>query len=424
MKKTQKKKILFLLILLFATTPLLSPIYLQDNTVGLDDSNSNLHLNAVTIDGNGQLSAAASAGNGTKANPYILGGYVNETITISNTNAYFILRNCTTSYIWNAPYENFKFENVTNGIIANNTYSHCYCGSGYRIFQFIDSHNNTIANNTMVYNAGNADNMRGLYMSNSDGNVIMNNYFCHNWQEWGGDCYIVHVTSCDFNNFSQNKICDNVGREATSHAFWMSSSNNNEITQNWICDTVNHTPITLYDASVAIEISGQNNSVRWNIFHNNTVQALIGAGNTVEDNDWHEFELITNGQLNPTTGDTATTYSYSITYTDADNTTPSFIRVIIDGTPQNMSKQNAGDNDYTDGCIYIYTTKLTVGDHCYHFEASNGTDSERLVFIGAYSGPTVSEHTGGIPSFVFLFGTISLAALALVHFLKRKLNPL
>ncbi len=429
MKKTKKenKRALVLLILLFTITLLLSPVFPKGNNKGLVDINSRLQIKAVTIDGNSQLSAAASAGNGTKANPYILEGYINETITISNTNAYFILRNCTISYQNPAPYDNFKFDNVTNGIIVNNTYSHNYCGSGYRAFQLLSSNNNTFANNTMIYNAGNADNFRGLYMSGSDGNAIMNNYLCHNWQEWGGDCYVIQIVSCDFNNFSQNKICNNLGLDASSHAFYMSSSNNNNITQNWICDNFNSSPSTPYGPSYGIQISGANNSVTWNIIHNNTVQAIIGGGNTVENNDWHEFALITNGKLSPSTGDNQTTYTYSITYTDLDNTAPSFVRVIIDGTPYNMSKQNTGDTDYTDGCLYIYKTSLVMGNisHSYHFEASNGTDSERLVFIGEYSGPTVSVDLGADPwnliFLIFIFPAVGICIAVVVLYKRRNL---
>ncbi len=417
MTKKNNTRVLLLLVLLFATILLMSPVCLNEKNEELDDLNSSLYIKAVSINGNAQLSAAASAGNGTKANPYILGGYVNQTISIANTNAYFILRNCTYSHI-SAPYENFKFDNITNGIIVNNTYSYCSCGSGYRIFQLLNSDNNTFVNNTMVYNSGNADNMRGLYMSNSDGNLIMNNYFCNNWQEWGGDCYIVEIHSSDSNNFTQNKICNNLGIDASSHAFWMTTSNDNIISQNWICDNCNLSTGSLY-CSYGIQINGANNSVTWNMIHNNTVPSVIGDGNTVQDNDWHKFELITNGQVSPSTGDNKKTYTYSITYTDLNNTAPSFVRVIIDGTPFNMSKQTTSDNDYTDGCIYQYKTSMDVGNHNYRFEASNGTDSERLVFIGYYSGPEVSEHKG-VPGFILLYGTIGVFAVALIYLRRRK----
>ncbi|NVM54013.1 MAG: hypothetical protein HWN66_09965, partial [Candidatus Helarchaeota archaeon] len=56
----------------------------------------------LSIYGNTELNATASAGNGSLGNPYILENYVINAsglpasgITIENTNAYFILRNCT-----------------------------------------------------------------------------------------------------------------------------------------------------------------------------------------------------------------------------------------------------------------------------------------------------------------------------------------
>ncbi|HUX98703.1 MAG TPA: hypothetical protein VMV49_04060, partial [Candidatus Deferrimicrobium sp.] len=281
MKIKPKKGFIFFLFLLFATMSLLSPVYQEEYNEDLTDPNSILHIKTVSINGNSQLNATASSGNGTAENPYILEGYVNQMIGISNTNAYFILRNCTISHIVGVPYDNFKFTNVTNAKIVNNTYSYCYCGSGYRIFQFINSHNNIFANNTMTYNSGMADNFRGFCMDGSDGNQIINNDFCYNWQEGGGDCFILYIVSSDFNNFSQNKICYNLGVNAVSRAVWVSTSNNNTITQNWICNNYNNYP-DYPIPSCGIQISGADNNVTWNIIHNNTIQAAIGAGNTVE----------------------------------------------------------------------------------------------------------------------------------------------
>ena len=123
MMKERNIGVLLLFILLFATTPLLSLVSLKESNEELDP-NSNIQVNAVTINGNGQLSAAASAGIGTKETPYILEGYVDEEISISNTNAYFILRNCTFSNptISGDP-DIFVFNNVTNGIFVNNTFT-------------------------------------------------------------------------------------------------------------------------------------------------------------------------------------------------------------------------------------------------------------------------------------------------------------
>ena len=432
MRKKATKKIITLLILLLATAPLFSTVHLKEDNESLGDSNSRLSMKALTINGNSQLNSTASAGNGTAATPYILEGYVNESISISNTDAYFILRNCTISHQSPASIKIY-LNNVTNGIITNNTYSHCFSGSGHIGIHLVDSDNNTIANSTIVYNSGNADNFRGIYLSNSDGNEILDNYICHNWQESGGDCAGIQLRgNSRFNRISKNVICNNTAFSAGSDGIIVLDSHNNEITQNWIRDNWNnYSP----NNSTGVNIGdwGQpahNNSVSWNILHNDTIPVQIWAGSTgniVEDNDYHEFELIKNGQVTPPTGDDLTAYTYSITYTDLDDTAPTFIRVIIDGTPRNMSKQNPGDSDYTDGCLYIYTTSLAIGSHDYHFEASNGTDSERLLFIGEYSGPNVSEHVedGRNPLIILLiimFPIIGVTLAVVILYRQKQLS--
>ncbi|MEM2899285.1 MAG: lamin tail domain-containing protein, partial [Thermoplasmata archaeon] len=96
------------------------------------------------------------------------------------------------------------------------------------------------------------------------------------------------------------------------------------------------------------------------------------------------------GLVSPTEGNTATVFVYTVVYTDVENTAPSYIRVYIDGTYYNMIKQNAGDNTYTDGCVYVYSTTLGAGNHDYYFMASDGSLSARLPEVGVYSGPVVN----------------------------------
>ncbi len=86
-------------------------------------------------------------------------------------------------------------------------------------------------------------------------------------------------------------------------------------------------------------------------------------------------------------------FTYSVRYFDADNEAPSPnpVQVVIDGTPFNMTKQDDGDNVYTDGCLYIYTTWLDEGDHEHYFQASDGINMNRTPSSGAYTGPSVNH---------------------------------
>ena len=53
-----------------------------------------------------------------------------------------------------------------------------------------------------------------------------------------------------------------------------------------------------------------------------------------------------------------------------------------------MAKQDSQDDDYTDGCIYTYSTSLILGSHTYHFAAM---DNVNIITTHAYSGPTITN---------------------------------
>nr|MDO8109728.1 right-handed parallel beta-helix repeat-containing protein [Candidatus Sigynarchaeota archaeon] len=91
---------------------------------------------------------------------------------------------------------------------------------------------------------------------------------------------------------------------------------------------------------------------------------------------------LTGGTVSPATGTTSTFYVFSTVYSDANNEAPSFVRVHVNGTVFYMTKQDPWDMNYTDGCIYEYTTPLPVGDHEFHFEASDGLAGARLPITG------------------------------------------
>jgi hypothetical protein len=99
---------------------------------------------------------------------------------------------------------------------------------------------------------------------------------------------------------------------------------------------------------------------------------------------------LSSGSVDPLLGDNSTAFTYTVTYTDADNQAPQSIIVFIDENPKIMSKEDPEDSDFTDGCVYNYETVLSAGINEYHFEASDGTDLVRLPLVGEYSGPRVN----------------------------------
>jgi len=100
---------------------------------------------------------------------------------------------------------------------------------------------------------------------------------------------------------------------------------------------------------------------------------------------------LSNGSVSPLSGNLDTVFQFNVTYTDADNDTPSYVNVIIDGVAHNMTKQNIGDSDYTDGCVYKYSTTLPKDFHSYSFEASDGINTTSTLTV---HGIRVTEKEG------------------------------
>ena len=80
---------------------------------------------------------------------------------------------------------------------------------------------------------------------------------------------------------------------------------------------------------------------------------------------------LTNGKMTPSSGDTDTTFTFSVDYQDDDSDPPQSITVVIDGNPHNM---DLASGTAADGS-YEYNTKLSKGAHSYYFTANDGTDS-------------------------------------------------
>jgi len=91
----------------------------------------------------------------------------------------------------------------------------------------------------------------------------------------------------------------------------------------------------------------------------------------------------------PANGTTSTVFTWSVTYSDADNDAPAFVRVIIDGgAPVNMTKVTPGTN-YRAGVVYTYSATLGLGSHNYRFIANDGfQDAEQMPL---QSGPLVQD---------------------------------
>jgi hypothetical protein len=106
----------------------------------------------------------------------------------------------------------------------------------------------------------------------------------------------------------------------------------------------------------------------------------------VKTNVTNNFPNLTDPEVNPLTGHQATVFVYTVNFTDADNDTPSYIYVVIDGTNYTMNEVDSGDINTTDGKQYTYNTTLSFGSHNYSMICSDGI---AVNSTAVFNNPTV-----------------------------------
>ncbi|MFO7946427.1 MAG: carboxypeptidase regulatory-like domain-containing protein [Armatimonadota bacterium] len=112
-------------------------------------------------------------------------------------------------------------------------------------------------------------------------------------------------------------------------------------------------------------------------------------------------------------GTTATSFVFFVTYVDLDNDPPSFIRLGLDGTPENpdrvleLTPDRPEDTVYTDGVTYkSEPIKLAAGEHTFYGQASDGkarypaaSPGDPLIYAGAL-GETPDDDADGYQDYV------------------------
>jgi len=91
---------------------------------------------------------------------------------------------------------------------------------------------------------------------------------------------------------------------------------------------------------------------------------------------------LSEGGVNPSTGNTTTLFTFQVKYIDSNNTPPTAVYVYIDGQPHSMWWPGY---NYTTGEWCYYWTRLSAGNHSYYFTAINSNGSYRLPSSGSYS---------------------------------------
>ena len=196
---------------------------LQENVkiLSRDDRYENLNLayvshNPIYINSNTDFTSQGFSGSGTEIDPYVLDGVLIigngsiPCIDISSTTSYFIISD---NYILNGSY-GIKLNNVFNGYISNNIVTNSTLDGVY----VYNSNDNVITDNRIINNFGEsmqinlsenntisyneiANCTTGLFLtSNSVNNTIIYNTISNL------SLYGIYVTSSQFNNISSNEI--------------------------------------------------------------------------------------------------------------------------------------------------------------------------------------------------------------------------
>jgi methionine-rich copper-binding protein CopC len=97
---------------------------------------------------------------------------------------------------------------------------------------------------------------------------------------------------------------------------------------------------------------------------------------------------LTDGAVDPIIGSLATPFTYTVTYTQINDVAPTVQNVVIDGSSYAMTDPTGGAGPYSGGVVFTYVhTFGGGGDHEFHFEFSDGTNSDRLPSAGELWGP-------------------------------------
>ena len=196
----------------------------------------------ISIDGNADFATKALAeswsGDGSPGNPYIIQGYdINAAsasgISIQNTNAHFIVRDC---YFHNGSSSfncGISLYNCSNGFFSNdycsgnwvgiglgsssnnNTLSNNNCSNNWAGIDFNVSSDNTLSNNTC------SNNYYGISLGTSSNNNILTDNTCSNNQ------YGMTLSYSSNNTLSNNNCSSNV-----LHGIELSSSSDNTLSNN------------------------------------------------------------------------------------------------------------------------------------------------------------------------------------------------
>jgi hypothetical protein len=130
-----------------------------------------------------------------------------------------------------------------------------------------------------------------------------------------------------------------------------------------------------------------------------------------------------NGKVTPDKGFIdETIFVFSIIYTDLENNAPIYITITIGSDSYNMGRQNRYDNNYMDGCLYVYRAALSeVGEYSFKIQCS---DVNYTASAGPYTGPIVEVNPIGmiltISLIIGIGSAVGIGALAWRTYVRKK----
>lgn len=219
--------------------------------------------NPIRIVGNADFTTwnGVLGGSGAPSNPYIIANWdisaqFVDGISIQDTDAYFVVRNCYVHDGWRGTslyyYFGIHVSNCTNCILDNNT-----CGNN-AIGIYLDSSSH---GNTLIGNNCSSSHYAGIALSLSDNNTIINNTCCRNQYFDGIDLGRSSNNTIKNNNCSSNAgfgislwlsknntVIYNHCSSNYFHGVYLDQSRDNTVSSN-ICNSNGHWGVFVYQSN-------------------------------------------------------------------------------------------------------------------------------------------------------------------------------
>ncbi len=174
----------------------------------------------------------------------------------------------------------------------------------------------------------------------------------------------------------------------------------------------NNSPITSIESLIPIANTSRNDHI--DLIINNGIyfyviiassssgnSSLSNCVNVQVDNPNAFVSGLYSGRVTPPSGQLSTEYNFSVYYLDTENLESNFVKVLINGTPFPMKKQDPSNDYYVGGCLYQYLITPPTGVFTYSFICNNSRFFNSTIeqissnpgFLVNHSSPFELENT-------------------------------